>query len=92
MKIFHDLCNYLSKITSIEELYLYLLISSAIVIVFSLFVKKIGTVFFRKHLSGRREYVVNQAFKIIVNIAQIIVLLFISGVPMGFFIKIGRGL
>lgn len=77
MKIFHDLCKYLSKVTTIEELYLYLTLSTAVVLLFFLGVKKIGTFIFRKHLSGRREYVFNQVFKIIVNVVQVLVLLFI---------------
>ena len=77
MKIFHDFCNYLSKVTSLEELYLYLILSTVVVVLVFLGIKKLGILIFRKFLSGRREYVVNQAFKIIVNIGQIMVLLFI---------------
>ena len=77
MKFFHELCQYLSKITTIEELYLYLVLSTTIVVLFFFIIKKIGTIVFRKHLSGRKEFVVNQAFKIVVNILQVLVLLFI---------------
>lgn len=77
MKFFHELCQYLSKITTIEELYLYLVLSTTIVVLFFFAVKKIGTMIFRKHLSGRKEFVFNQVFKIIVNVLQVLVLLFI---------------
>lgn len=77
MKFFHELCQYLSKITTIEELYLYLVLSTTIVVLFFFIIKKIGTIVFRKHLSGRKEFVINQAFKIVVNILQVLVLLFI---------------
>lgn len=77
MKFFHELCQYLSKITTIEELYLYIVLSTTIVVLFFFIIKKIGTIVFRKHLSGRKEFVVNQAFKIVVNILQVLVLLFI---------------
>ena len=77
MKFFHELCQYLSKITTIEELYLYLVLSTTIVVLYFFIIKKIGTIVFRKHLSGRKEFVVNQAFKIVVNILQVLVLLFI---------------
>lgn len=77
MKFFHELCQYLSKITTIEELYLYLVLSTTIVVLFFFIIKKIGTIVFRKHLSGRKEFIVNQAFKIVVNILQVLVLLFI---------------
>ena len=77
MKIFHDVCKYLSKITSIEELYLYLLLSTTIVLFVFFCIKKLGTFVFRKKLSGRREFVFNQMFKVVVNVMQILVLLFI---------------
>lgn len=77
MKLFHDICKYLSKITSIEELYLYLLISTIIVVLVFWVIKKIGGLVFRNHLSGRKEFIFNQMFKLIVNIVQILVLLFI---------------
>ncbi|MBQ3511224.1 MAG: mechanosensitive ion channel family protein [Bacilli bacterium] len=77
MKIFHDVCKYLSKITSIEELYLYLLLSTTIVLFVFFCIKKLGTFIFRKKLSGRREFVFNQMFKVVVNVMQILVLLFI---------------
>lgn len=77
MKFFHELCQYLSKITTIEELYLYLVLSTTIVVLFFFAVKKIGMMIFRKHLSGRKEFVFNQVFKIIVNVLQVLVLLFI---------------
>ena len=77
MKLFHDVCKYLSKLTSIEELYLYLLLSTTIVLLFFFCVKKLGTFIFRKKLSGRREFIFNQMFKVVVNVMQILVLLFI---------------
>lgn len=77
MKIFHDVCKYLSKITSIEELYLYLLLSTTIVLFVFFCIKKLGTFIFRRKLSGRREFVFNQMFKVVVNVMQILVLLFI---------------
>lgn len=77
MKIFHDVCKYLSKTTSIEELYLYLLLSTTIVLFVFFCIKKLGTFVFRKKLSGRREFVFNQMFKVVVNVMQILVLLFI---------------
>lgn len=77
MKIFHDVCKYLSKVTSIEELYLYLLLSTATVLFVFFCIKKLGTFIFRKHLTGRREFIFNQMFKVVLNVIQIVVLLFI---------------
>lgn len=77
MKLFHDMCKYLSRVTTIEELYLYLLLSTTIVLLFFFCVKKFGTFIFRKKLSGRKEFVFNQMFKVVVNVMQILVLLFI---------------
>lgn len=77
MKIFNDICIYLSKVTSIKELYVYLIVSSLIVVIFFWMIKKIGEFVCRKLFSGRREFVLNQFFKILANVFQIIVLLFI---------------
>ena len=77
MKLFHDMCKYLSRVTTIEELYLYLLLSTTIVLLFFFCVKKFGTFIFRKKLSGRKEFIFNQMFKVVVNVMQILVLLFI---------------
>ena len=77
MEIFKDLCEYLSKITTIDELYLYLILSTTIVLLFFWSAKKVGAILFRKFFSGRKAFVFNQTYKIILNVMQVLVLLFI---------------
>lgn len=77
MMIFHNLCSYLSKVTTIKEIYLYLLLSSAITLLIFWLFKKIGVVIIRKYFDGRREFVLTQMFKVIMNCIQIVVFLFI---------------
>ena len=77
MEIFKDLCEYLEKITTIDELYLYLILSTIIVLLLFWSIKQVGAILFRKFFSGRREFVVNQMYKIILNVIQALVLLFI---------------
>lgn len=67
----------LSKITTIDELYLYLIISTTVVIVIFMGLKKLGQIIFKNRLDGRREYLANQSYKLILNIVEIFVLLFI---------------
>lgn len=77
MNLFRKLCEYLSKITAIDELYLYLVLSTSVVLIVFLGVKRVASLIFRKFFNGRREFVFNQVFKIILNILQVLVLLFI---------------
>lgn len=77
MDLFRKLCEYLSKITAIDELYLYLVLSTSVVLIVFWGVKRVVSLIFRKFLNGRREFVFNQVFKIILNILQVLVLLFI---------------
>ena len=66
MKLFHDFCEYLSSITTF------------IVAFFSL-VKMIGKRLIRRKLTGRGEYVLNQSFRVMVNIFEILALLLVWG-------------
>lgn len=77
MILIKDLCEYLSKITSIDALYLYLVLSTTIAILLFWALRKVGTIIFRKKLSGRKEYWVNQIYKMILNVLEVLVLLFI---------------
>lgn len=77
MQLFHDLCSYLSKVTSIKEIYLYVLLSSAFSIFIFWIFKRIGVLIIGKHFDGRREFVLTQMFKLIMNSILILVLLFI---------------
>lgn len=77
MGMFEEFCKYLSDVTTIDALYLYLALSTMIVIFVFIGLRKFGTVLFRKRLSGRKEYWVNQIYKIILNILEVLLLVFI---------------
>ncbi len=77
MEYFDRFCKYLSKLTTINEIYISLILSTTIVLVLFAFFKKIGRRTIRKKIEGRKEYLINQAIQIILNIAEVIFLLFI---------------
>lgn len=77
MGLFEELCKYLSEVTTIDALYLYLALSTMTVILVFLGLRKLGAIIFRRRLSGRKEYWVNQTYKIILNILEVLLLLFI---------------
>ena len=77
MNFLERFCNYLSKITTIDAKYLYLVLATTIVIVMFMGFRKLGTFIFRKKLSGRKEYWTNQIYRVVLNILEILMLLFI---------------
>lgn len=77
MNILKRFCNYLSEVTSINADYLYLALATTIVLIIFMALRKLGTIIFRKSLSGRKEYWVNQIYKVVLNIIEILTLLFI---------------
>lgn len=77
MNIIKSFCSYLSKVTTIEELYLYLVLSTFLVVVLFLGFRKLGKVIINKRISGRKEYIISQGYIFILNILEVLVLLFI---------------
>ncbi len=77
MEFFDKFCNYLSKLTTINKNYISLILSTTIVIVIFSFIKKIGRKTIRKKIEGRKEYIINQTIQILLNIGEIVFLLFI---------------
>lgn len=77
MEYFDRFCKYLSELTTIDDTYISLILSTTIVLVLFTFFKKIGRRAIRKKIEGRKEYLINQAIQIILNIAEVIFLLFI---------------
>ena len=75
MQIFEEVCDYLSKITTINEDYIVLFLSTLIVFVIFRIFKLIGKSFISNRTSGRREYVFNQTFQVLLNILEILILL-----------------
>lgn len=77
MGLLENFYKYLSDVTTIDALYLYLFFSTVIIIFVFMGLRKLGTVLFRKKLSGRKEYWVNQIYKILLNILEVLLLIFI---------------
>ncbi len=77
MEYFNNFCKYLSKLTTIDQTYISLILSTTgIILIFSFF-KKIGRRTIRKKIEGRKEYLINQAIQIILNVSEVIFLLYI---------------
>ena len=77
MGLFDKICKYLSDLTTINESYIALILSTTIVILLFSFFKKIGKRTIRKKIEGRKEYIINQAVQIILNILEVVFLLVI---------------
>lgn len=79
MELFDSFCKYLSDLTSINQTYISLVLSTTIVVVLFTFFKKMGRRTIRKKIEGRKEYFINQGIQVVLNIAEVIFLLFIWG-------------
>ena len=77
MEFFDRFCKYLSHLTTINETYISLILSTTIVLVIFSFAKKIGRRTIQKKIEGRKEYLINQTIQIILNVAEVVFLLFI---------------
>ena len=77
MEFFDKICKYVSDLTTINQSYIALALATSIVILLFSFFKKIGKRAIRKKIEGRKEYVINQAVQIILNILEVVFLLVI---------------
>ena len=77
MNLIKSFCKYLSDVTTIDEIYLYLILATSIVIIIFTLLRRLGNLIIRKKMSGRKEYFVSQTYLIILNIFEILLLLFI---------------
>ena len=64
MDLLKDFCKYLGKITTIEEIYIYLLVSTTIVFLIFLGLRKLGKLIINKKFTDRKGYYITQAFLI----------------------------
>ncbi len=77
MKLYEEICNTLTKVTTIEEEYINLLLTSLVVIIVFRTLKILGKKIIQKVATGRREFVSNQAYQVTLNILEILVFLFL---------------
>lgn len=77
MKLYEEICNTLTKVTTIEEEYINLLLTSLAVIIVFRTLKILGKKIIQKVATGRRKFVSNQAYQVTLNILEILVFLFL---------------
>ena len=77
MGLFDKICKYVSDLTTINQSYIALALATSIVILLFSFFKKIGKRAIRKKIEGRKEYIINQAVQIMLNILEVVLLLVI---------------
>lgn len=73
MRLYKDICNTLAKVTTLEEKYIVLLLTSLIVIIIFRILKVFGKKIIQKVTTGRKEFVSNQTYQVILNTLEILV-------------------
>ncbi len=73
MRLYKDICNTLAKVTTLEEKYIVLLLTSLIVIIVFRILKVLGKKIIQKVTTGRKEFVSNQTYQVILNTLEILV-------------------
>lgn len=79
MKFFNDFCEYLSGITTIDKGIISVVLLTTFIVAFFSLIKMIGKRIIRRKLTGRGEYVLNQSFRVMLNIFEILALLLVWG-------------
>lgn len=75
--MFDAFCKYLSKLTTIDVGIIKVVILTILIACIFSILKTVGRSFIKNKLSGRGEYVLNQSFKIFMNILEIFSLLLV---------------
>ena len=73
MRLYKEICNTLAKVTTLEEKYIVLLLTSLIVIIIFRILKVFGKKIIQKVTTGRKEFVSNQTYQVILNALEILV-------------------
>lgn len=73
MRLYKDICNTLAKVTTLEGKYIVLLLTSLIVIIVFRILKALGKKIIQKVTTGRKEFVSNQTYQVILNTLEILV-------------------
>lgn len=79
MKLFNNFCEYLSSITTIDKGIISVVLLTAFVVAFFSFIKTIAKRFIRRKMTGRGEYVLNQSFRVFINVLEVLSLLLVWG-------------
>ena len=75
--MFNEFCNYISKLTTVDVGVIKVILLTVLVLAIFSILKTVGRGLIRNKLSGKGEYVLNQSFKIIMNILELFALLLV---------------
>mgnify|MGYP004574905265 FL=1 len=75
--MFNAFCNYISKLTTVVVGIIKVILLTVLVLAIFSILKTVGRSLIRNKLSGKGEYVLNQSFKIIMNILELFALLLV---------------
>ncbi len=77
MKFYKSICEVISDVTTIDKEYVYVIVSTLSVLVIFYLLKIIGRKIIQKLTSGRREFVSNHAYQVVLNILEVLILIII---------------
>lgn len=77
MKFYKSICEVISNVTTIDKEYVYVIVSTLSVLVIFYLLKIIGRKIIQKLTSGRREFVSNHAYQVVLNILEVLILIII---------------
>ena len=77
MNFYKSICEVISDVTTIDKEYVYVIISTLSVLVIFYLLKIIGRKIIKKLTSGRREFVSNHAYQVVLNILEVLILIII---------------
>ena len=77
MNFYKSICEVISDVTTIDKEYVYVIISTLSVLVIFYLLKIIGRKIIQKLTSGRREFVLNHSYQVVLNILEVLILIII---------------
>lgn len=77
MNFYKSICEVISDVTTIDKEYVYVVVSTLSVLVIFYLLKRIGRKIIQKLTSGRREFVSNHAYQVVLNVLEVLILIII---------------
>lgn len=77
MNFYKSICEVISDVTTIDKEYVYVIVSTLSVLAIFYLLKIIGRKIIQKLTSGRREFVSNHAYQVVLNILEVLILIII---------------
>ena len=69
--------HYLSTITGIDEVYFYLILTTALVVIIFILIKRLAEFIVRRSIPLLKQYSVNQTVQMIINLLFVIIMFFV---------------